>query len=266
MDYTTLRVEAAPGTEAADGIRLLWLNRPDVMNAMNTRMFVELRETLHELAFDDTLRVLIIGGAGGRAFSAGGDLKERDGMTEEQWRRQHQLAEAVLLAVKDFPQPVIAAVEGHAHGGGCELALMCDYIVASRAALFSLPEVRRGIMPGGGGVQNLVRAVGLRRAKQLLLTARRFSAEEASAWGMVTTLCEPGQALAVALADARDIVLAAPLAVHYAKLAASRGSEVDFHSGYALDLAAYNVLVSSDDRREGVKAFNEKRAPRWRGR
>lgn len=266
MDYTTLRVEAAPGTEAADGIRLLWLNRPDVMNAMSTRMFVELREALHELAFDDTLRVLIIGGAGGRAFSAGGDLKERDGMTEEQWRRQHQLAEAVLLAVKDFPQPVIAAVEGHAHGGGCELALMCDYIVASRAALFSLPEVRRGIMPGGGGVQNLVRAVGLRRAKQLLLTARRFSAEEASAWGMVTTLCEPGQALAVALADARDIVLAAPLAVHYAKLAASRGSEVDFHSGYALDLAAYNVLVSSDDRREGVKAFNEKRAPRWRGR
>ena len=198
MEFTTLRIETAPGTEATDGIRTLVLNRPEVMNAMNTRMFVELREALHELAFDDALRVLIFTGAGERAFSSGGDLKQRDGMTDGQWRRQHQLAEEVLLAVKDFPQPVIAAVEGHAHGGGCELALMCDYIVASRAAVFSLPELRRGIMPGGGGIQNLVRAVGMRRAKKLLLTARRFSAEEAAEWGMVTALAEPGAALAAA--------------------------------------------------------------------
>ena len=136
MDYTTLRVEAAPNTDPTDGIRTLVLNRPEVMNAMNTQMFVELREALHELAFDDALRVLIFTGAGSRAFSAGGDLKQRDGMTDGQWRRQHQLAEEVFLAVKDFPQPVIAAVEGHAHGGGCELALMCDYIIASRAAVF----------------------------------------------------------------------------------------------------------------------------------
>ena len=266
MEFTTLRIETAPGTEATDGIRTLVLNRPEVMNAMNTQMFVELREALHELAFDDALRVLIFTGAGERAFSAGGDLKQRDGMTDGQWRRQHQLAEVVLLAVKDFPQPVIAAVEGHAHGGGCELALMCDYIVASRAAVFSLPELRRGIMPGGGGIQNLVRAVGMRRAKKLLLTARRFSAEEAAEWGMVTELAAPGAALAAAVADARDIVLAAPMAVHYAKLAASRGGEIDFHSGYMLDIAAYNVLVSSADRLEGVKAFNEKRPPRWTGR
>jgi enoyl-CoA hydratase len=266
MDYQTLLVQPAPGTAPEDGIRCLVLNRPEVMNAMNTQMFIDLRQALHELAFDDSLRVLIFSGAGARAFSTGGDLKQRDGMTDAAWRKQHQLAEEVLLAVKDFPRPVIAAVEGHAHGGGCELALMCDYIVASRSAVFSLPEVRRGIMPGGGGVQNLVRAIGARRAKQLLLTARRFSAEQAAEWDMVTTLAEPGQALAVAVADAREIVLAAPLAVHYAKLAASRGGEVDFHTGYALDIAAYNVLVSSDDRLEGVKAFNEKRAPRWSGR
>jgi enoyl-CoA hydratase/carnithine racemase len=266
MTYETLLVQPAPGTDPADGIRTLVLNRPDVMNAMNTQMFVDLRNVLHELAYDDTLRVLIVTGAGERAFSAGGDLKQRDGMTDAQWRRQHQLAEEVLLAVKDFPQPVIAAVEGHAHGGGCELALMCDYIVASRAAVFSLPELRRGIMPGGGGIQNLVRAVGMRRAKKLLLTARRFSAEEAAEWGMVTELAEPGAALAAAVADARDIVLAAPMAAHYAKLAASRGGEIDFHSGYMLDIAAYNVLVSSADRLEGVKAFNGKRPPRWTGR
>ena len=265
MHHETLLIHPAPGTATEDGIRCLVLNRPEVMNAMNTQMFVDLRNALHELAFDDGLRVLIITGAGERAFSAGGDLKQRDGMTDGQWRRQHQLAEEVLLAVKDFPQPVIAAVEGHAHGGGCELALMCDYIVASRAAVFSLPELRRGIMPGGGGIQNLVRAVGARRAKKLLFTARRFSAEEATEWGMVTDLAEPGTALAAAVADARDIVLAAPMATHYAKLAASRGGEIDFHSGYMLDVAAYNVLVSSADRLEGVKAFNEKRPPRWSG-
>lgn len=266
MDHQTLLIQPAPGTAPEDGIRCLVLNRPEVMNAMNTQMFVDLRNALHELAFDDGLRVLIITGAGERAFCTGGDLKQRDGMTDAAWRRQHQLAEEVLLAVKDFPRPVIAAVEGHAHGGGCELALMCDWIVAARTAVFSLPEVRRGIMPGGGGIQNLVRAVGARRAKLLLLTARRFSSEQAAAWNMVTTLAETGQALAVAVAEAREISLAAPMAVHYAKLAASRGGEVDFHTGYALDIAAYNVLVSSQDRLEGVKAFNEKRPPRWSGR
>jgi enoyl-CoA hydratase/carnithine racemase len=143
---------------------------------------------------------------------------------------------------------------------------MCDWIVAARSAVFSLPEVRRGIMPGGGGIQNLVRAAGARRAKQLLLTARRFSAEQAAQWNIVTTLAEPGQALAAAVAEAREVALAAPMAVHYAKVAASRGGEVDFHSGYALDIAAYNVLVSSQDRLEGVRAFNEKRPPRWSGR
>lgn len=266
MTYETLLIHDAPGTAPEDGIRCLLLNRPDVMNAMNTQMFVDLRNALHALAFDDGVRVLIVAGAGGRAFCAGGDLKQRDGMTDAAWRKQHQLVEEVLLAVKDFPRPVIAAVDGHAHGGGCELALMCDWIVAARTAVFSLPEVRRGIMPGGGGIQNLVRAVGGRRAKQLLLTARRFSAEQASAWGMVATLVEPGQALAAAVAEAREVVLAAPMATHYVKLAASRGGEVDFHSGYALDIAAYNVLVSSEDRLEGVQAFNEKRPPRWSGR
>jgi enoyl-CoA hydratase len=266
MNLTTLRIETAPATAPEDGIRVLTLNRPEVMNALNTQMFSELREALHALALDDQLRVLILTGAGERAFSAGADLKERDGMSDASWRKQHQLIEEALLALKDFARPTIAAVEGHAHGGGCELALMCDWIVASRTAVFSLPEVRRGIMPGGGGIQNLVRAVGMRRAKQLLLTARRFSGEEAASWGMVSMLVEPGQALNAAIADARDIALAAPLSVQYAKLAASRGGEVDFHSGYALDIAAYNVLVSSEDRLEGVQAFNEKRKAVWKGR
>lgn len=266
MDYETITLTAAPGTGADDGIRVLTLNRPDVMNAMNTHMFNELRTAIHELAFDRALRVLILTGAGHRAFSAGGDLKERDGMSDETWRAQHQLIEEVFLAVKDFPLPVIAAVEGHAHGGGIELALMADFIVASRSAVFSLAEVKRGIMPGGGGIQNLVRAAGMRRAKQILLTGDAFNGEQALEWGILNELVEPGHALEAATAIAKRIAAAAPMSVRYTKLSASRGGEVDFHTGYMLDIAAYNVLVSSQDRLEGVRAFNERRAPRWSNR
>ena len=264
--FQTITVSAAPGTDAQDGIRVLTLQRPDVMNAMNTLMFTEMRAAIRALAFEDGLRVLILTGAGTRAFSAGGDLKERNGMSDEAWRAQHQLIEEAFLAVKDFPLPVIAAVEGHAHGGGCELALMADFIVASHSAVFSLAEIKRGIMPGGGGVQNLVRAAGMRRAKQLIFTGDAFTGQQALEWGMLNALVPAGQALPAAVDIARRIVAAAPMSVRYAKLAATRGGEVDFHTGYMLDIAAYNVLVSSDDRREGVLAFNEKRTPRWSNR
>jgi enoyl-CoA hydratase/carnithine racemase len=231
---------------------------------MNTALFSELRAVVRELSANAAVRVLVLTGAGTRAFSVGGDLKERNGMSDETWRAQHQLIEEAFLAVKDFPVPVVAAIEGHAHGGGLELALMCDFIIASQASVFSLPEVKRGILPGGGGVQNLVRAVGMRQAKQLLYTGASFTAQQALQWGMVNELTEPGRALEQALQIARQIVQAAPMSVRYVKLAASRGGEVDFHTGYMLDLAAYNVLVSSQDRLEGVQAFNERRAPRWR--
>lgn len=264
MKFQTIQIHRVSESDADQGIWLLTLNRPEVMNAMNTLLFGELREAVRQLSADASVRVLVITGAGERAFSVGGDLKERNGMSDETWRAQHQLIEEAFLAVKDFPMPVIAAIEGHAHGGGLELALMCDFIIASSAAAFSLPEVKRGILPGGGGVQNLVRAVGMRRAKQLLYTGVSFNGEQALEWGVANELAEPGRALAQALVVARQIVQAAPMSVRYVKLAASRGGEVDFHTGYMLDLAAYNVLVSSQDRLEGVKAFNERRPPIWR--
>ena len=264
MPFETLRIDVAVGTVPEDGISVLVMNRPQVLNAMNTKMFQEMRVALSDLGHSDPLRVLILAGEGTRAFSTGGDLKERNFMSDETWRKQHQLIEEAFLAVKDFPVPVIAAVEGHAHGGGFELALMADFIVASEAATFSLAEVRRGLLPGGGGVQNLVRAAGMRRAKQLLFTGDAFSGAEAAGWGIVNELAPPGGAVAAATAIARCIVAAAPLSVRYTKLSATRGGEVDFHTGYAMDIAAYNVLVSSKDRLEGVAAFNEKRAPQWR--
>ncbi|WP_144148791.1 enoyl-CoA hydratase/isomerase family protein [Paraburkholderia sp. BCC1884] len=264
MDLETLRVAVAPGTEPEDGITVLSLNRPSVMNAMNTQMFLDLRVALDTLAHASDLRVLLITGEGSRAFCAGGDLKERNGMSDDTWRRQHQLIEEAFLAMKDFPLPVIAAVEGHAHGGGLELAMMADFMVVSESAVLSLAEVKRGIMPGGGGVQNLVRAAGMRRAKQLLFTGDAFSGAQAVEWGVANELTPQGEALSAAVSIARRIVAAAPMSVRYVKLSASRGGEVDFHTGYAMDIAAYNALVSTQDRLEGVAAFNERRSPRWR--
>lgn len=264
MDLETLRIAVAPGTEPEDGITVLSLNRPSVMNAMNTQMFLDLRVALDRLAHASDLRVLLITGEGSRAFCAGGDLKERNGMSDDTWRRQHQLIEEAFLALKDFPLPVIAAVEGHAHGGGLELAMMADFMVVSESAVLSLAEVKRGIMPGGGGVQNLVRAAGMRRAKQLLFTGDAFSGAQAVEWGVANELTPQGEALSEAVSIARRIVAAAPMSVRYVKLSASRGGEVNFHTGYAMDIAAYNALVSTRDRLEGVAAFNERRSPRWR--
>lgn len=260
MDYQTLLIEPVG---AGGEVVVVRLNRPGVMNAMNTRMFLDMRDAWRELRERPALRCVVITGSGLKAFCAGGDLKERNRMKDQEWRRQHELIEEALLAVKDFPVPIIAAVEGHAHGGGFELALMCDFIVASEAAEFSLPEVRRGLMPGGGGIQNLIRAAGMRRAKQYLFTGDRLNARQACEWGVVNQVTPAGKALEAALAVCGRIVEAAPLSVRYAKLAANRGGEVDFHSGYAMDIAAYNVLVPSADRREGVTSFNEKRTPRW---
>ncbi|NYT62962.1 enoyl-CoA hydratase/isomerase family protein [Alcaligenaceae bacterium] len=260
MKYTTLLIE---NLDAAGEIALLTINRPEAMNSMNTQMFLDMRDAIRELRERPGMRCVVLTGSGLKAFSAGGDLKERNGMSDDTWRRQHELIEETFLAFKDFPLPIIAAVEGHAHGGGFELALMCDFIIAAESARFSLAEVKRGIIPGGGGIQNLVRAAGMRRAKQYLFTGDPFDARQAHEWGIVNEVTPAGQAVQGALAIAERILQAAPMSVRYVKLAAARGGEVDFHTGYAMDIAAYNVLVSGSDRLEGVQAFNEKRPPRW---
>ena len=263
MNFSTLQVAPTPDQP---GVQIVSLHRPDAMNAMNTRMFEELSEVYRQAAHQPDLRCVVLTGSGVRAFSVGADLKERNGMSDATWRAQHQVIEEAFLLVHDCPIPTIAALEGHAHGGGLELALMCDFIIAGDGATCSLPEVRRGIMPGGGGVQNLVRRAGLARAKQLLFTGGRFDASQGLAMQVFNEVVPAGTALTRALGVAAEIVASAPMSVRYVKLAAGRGGEVDFHTGYALDIAAYNVLVSSADRHEGVAAFNEKRAPQWLNR
>src|SRR5262245_32143063 len=175
----------------------LWIvrfNRPEVLNALNTKTSEDLRRIFGPLAFTPgDLRCIILTGTGERAFSAGGDLKERKGMTDDEWRLQHAIIEEGAYAVLNCAVPVIAAVNGLAYGGGCEIALNCDFIYASTTARFALPEVTRGIFPGAGGTQNLPRAAGERRAKEVIMTGKPFSAHEGLAWGVVNELCEPDE-------------------------------------------------------------------------
>src|SRR6478672_526379 len=167
------------------------LNRPEQMKAMNTQMGHDLLACFTALGSDADARAIVITGAGDKAFCAGGDLKERNGMTEAQWRAQHAIFEEAIYGVMNSLVPVIGAVNGAAFGGGCELALACDFVYAASTARFALTETTLGIMPGCGGTQNLARAVGARRAKELILSGRPFTADQAYEWGLVNRVCEP---------------------------------------------------------------------------
>ncbi len=261
-EFETIRAE-----DRGDGLVLLTLNRPAVANALNTRMGHDL------LAFFDAVnavpaqaRCIVLTGAGERAFCAGGDLKERNGMTDEEWQDQHLLFERMVRAFMGCPAPVIGAINGAAYAGGCELALCCDFIYAAESARFALTEVTLGIMPGAGGTQNLPRAVGERRAKEIILTGRPFTAQEAHDWGMVNRLCAPGRVVEEALETAHRIADNAPISVRQAKHAIHLGLQMDLASGMMLEIEAYNRMVPTADRREGIASFNEKRKPRFQGR
>ncbi len=251
----------------APHVLLIRLNRPEVRNAFNTAMGREMLDLWTRLTENaDDYRCAVLTGAGDQAFCAGADLKERNGMTQEAWRAQHELFERAFWALGDLPLPVIAAVNGPAYAGGCELALLCDFIYAVRTTRFALTETSLGIIPGAGGTQNLPRAVGERRAKEVIMTAKPFSAEEAFAWGMVNRLCEPGQVLSAALETASAIAANAPLAVRQAKKSIRYGGQMEIRTAYRFEVEAYNHLVNTDDRREGITAFNEKRKPQFKGR
>jgi len=238
--------------ERSGGVALVTLNRPEALNALDDELLAALHGAFRG-GFGDARAVVLTGA--GRAFSTGADLKARASMDEERWRAHHESLRAAFAAVRDCPLPTVAAVEGFALAGGLELALCCDLVVAAHDAQLGLPEVSRGIMPGAGGTKVLPRIVGVSRAKDLIFTGRRLDAATAAEWGLVARVVEPGAATAAALELASQIADNAPLALGAAKRSLDGGDELD----------SYWSCIGTDDQREGIRAFVERREPRFRG-
>ena len=251
-------------TEPVPGVAVVAFNRPEVANALSTLMGEELLLAWTELAGRDDLRCVVLTGEG-RHFQAGADLKERNGMTDEAWAAQHKVFEAMVRAQLSVPAPIIAAVNGAAMGGGCEMTLACDFAYASETARFGLPEVGLGIMPGLGGTQLLRRCAGERRAIELLTTGRPFTAAQALEYGVVNGVTAPEALMETVLAVAAEISAKAPLSVRALKHVVHEGHSLDLAAAMEMELSAYNRLFKTADRREGVASFNEKRTPAFKG-
>lgn len=242
------------------------LDRPEAANALNSAMGLDLLHLFEALALEaGQVRCLVLTGSGSKAFCAGGDLKERHGMTDEAWRYQHRIFERMLRALIDCPSPIVGAVNGAAYGGGCEIAAACDFLYAAQTARFAQTETSLGIIPGAGGTQTLARAVGERRAKELVLSGKVFTAAQGAQWGLINEVFEPDELLPQALGIAARIAANAPIAVRQAKQAIHRGLQMSLTDGLWFEIEAYNRTVGTQDRHEGVRAFNEKRQPQFRG-
>ena len=243
----------------------LVLDRPKAMNAVSTAMAGSIAEACAALAADRDVRVTVVTSLHERAFCVGADLKERNSLTDAELVRQRPLARAGYTGVLELPMPTVAAVHGFALGGGFELALSCDLIVADRTAVVGLPEVSVGVIPGGGGTQLLPRRVGAARAAELIFTARRLEAAEAAELGLVDVLVDAGQDREEALALGSRIAANSPVGLRAAKRALRLGHGLDLRAGLEVEDAAWRSVAFSGDRAEGVAAFNEKRKPQWPG-
>lgn len=250
--------------EPSEGVKVVTLSRPDAANALNTAMGEELLALWTAMAGDASVRVAVLTGAG-RFFCAGADLKERDGMSDQQWSDQHVMFEAMIRAQLACPFPIIAAVNGAAMGGGCEMALACDFAWASETARLGLPEVGLGIIPGLGGTQYVVRAAGERRAAELLMSGLPIDAARAQDFGLVNHVTPPDELMPQVLERARVIAAKAPLSVRALKKVVHDGAALPLDQAMELELVEYNRLFRTADRREGVAAFNQKRTAVFRG-
>jgi enoyl-CoA hydratase/carnithine racemase len=241
------------------------LDRPEAMNTISTDLARALTSACDSLAADPGVRAVVLSGAAGRAFCAGADLKERAVMTDAQILRQRPGFRAAFGAVLRLPQPVVAAVHGFALGGGFELALSCDLIVADETAVFGLPEVTVGLVPGGGGTQLALRRLGAGLAADLVLTGRRLGIDEAERTRAIDRRVPAGQAVTAALELASSIASNSPVAVRAAKRAVRNGYGLSLPAAMDVEDAAWRTAAASADRREGIAAFAEKRPPNWPG-
>jgi enoyl-CoA hydratase len=243
---------------------LVTINRPEVRNALAPQTYGELKRMTHEAAADPAVRAVIITGAGEKAFASGADIRSLRERTALQGVTS--LSQEALSAIEDLPKPVIAAIDGYALGGGCELAMVCDMRVATDRSRFGLPEVTLGIMPGAGGTQRLTRLVGLGMAKELILTGAIISAADGKQIGLVNRVVPPGDHISIALSLAELVAGRAPLAVQMAKAAIQMGQDVDLRSGLAIERLSQALLYGTEDKLEGTTAFLEKRPAKFQGR
>jgi enoyl-CoA hydratase len=265
-DHETVHV-SLPAPSAGgpvDGVALVVIDRPKVLNALDFALIEALTDVLEALDADPACRSIVITGAGDRAFAAGADIGELAAQTSttltvddhfHRWER-----------IKRIRKPIIAAVRGFALGGGCELAMTCDMIVAGEDAQFGQPEIKLGVMPGAGGTQRLTRAIGKAKAMEMVLTGRNMNAREAEAYGLVTSVVPSEATVPAALELAGRIAAMAPVAVLAAKAAVNRAEELPLEAGLEFERRNFYLLFATEDQREGMAAFAEKRAPQWKGR
>jgi enoyl-CoA hydratase/carnithine racemase len=261
MDGVTLRRHVA----GEAGVAEIVLDRPEALNAINTALAARLAQVCAELGADPQVRAVVLTAAGERAFCVGADLKERNRMSDAEFLRQRPVFRAAFGGLLGLPQPLIAAVHGYALGGGCELALSCDLIIADETAVFGLPETSVGLVPGGGGTQLAARRLGPGRAADLIFTARRVDAPEAERIGLADRRVPAGAAAQHALDLAHQIAANSPVAVRAAKRALREGAAAPLAAGLEIEDAAWRTAAMSADRREGIAAFAEKRPPNWPG-
>ncbi|MBY0471630.1 enoyl-CoA hydratase/isomerase family protein [bacterium] len=261
MKYKTLSVEST----VIAGVTLITLRRPEALHALNTTLCAELRKVFEDLNKKTLgeVRCIILTGEGEKAFCAGADLKQRKGLSSQAWLKQHSALEKAAKAIASSKIPLIAAVNGIAFGGGCELAMMADLIIASDRARFAQPETRLGIIPGMGGTQRLQRVIGSLRAKEMVLCGRVIDAPEALAWGLVNQVVPHTSLISTALQWAEMIARMAPLATREARRVMNEGADIPIAKALRLEIQAYKKVVESSDRKEGLTAFFEKRSPRY---
>lgn len=248
------------------GIYLLTINRPASFNALNTETFEELQAALNDMTNDADARVLLITGAGEKAFVAGADITEMQNKTAVEGAEFSQTAIGVLRQLELLQIPVIAVVNGYCLGGGCELAMACDWILASENAIFGQPEVNLGITPGFGGTQRLARLIGPARAMELIVSGRQVKADGACAWGLTNHVYAKDRLMEEALLMARLICEKGPIAVRLGKQALVRGQDLDLDNACNLESQLFGLCFSTDDQKEGMAAFLEKRGPDFKGR
>jgi enoyl-CoA hydratase len=253
-------------TNLRDGLLIVTIDRPKVLNALNAQTMEEIYEAFEAARDDESVKAVIVTGAGEKAFVAGADINELAQKTPVTGKETSERGQGVLSFIERFPKPVIAAINGFALGGGCELALACHVRIASEKAQIGLPEVTLGIIPGYGGTQRMARLLGKGKALELICTGDRISAAEAEKIGLVNKVVPADQLMSVAEQMARTMMSRGPLAVRAAIEAVVRGSEMPFEEGQFLEAALFGLLCASEDTKEGMKAFLEKRPPNFKGR